>query len=387
MKALELFAGAGGLALGTEKAGFKHVAVAEWDADACSTLRLNRPNWNIIEGDVRHLTYSDFGTDLDLVAGGPPCQPFSLGGRHKAWNDERDMFPEAIRAVRETRPKAFLFENVRGLTRQSFSTYIEYIVLQLTYPSLNRKKRESWQEHLSRLEQHHTGTGGNRPEYKIIPPRILNAADYGIPQKRERIFFVGFRADVNAQWSFPEATHSQLALQVAKWVTGEYWSSRNIVPTQATPSDKKVATLSQASFESILSPWTTLRDAINDLPDPVLKTDIANHIYQPGAKPYPGHTGSVLDEPSKTLKAGAHGVPGGENMIAFPDGTYRYLTVRESARVQTFPDDYLFTGPWSEAMRQIGNAVPMELATQVAKQIYDVLNRTEFEKRLVKRCV
>ncbi|MGZ7445057.1 DNA cytosine methyltransferase [Paenibacillus sp. TH7-28] len=387
MKALELFAGAGGLALGTEKAGFEHVAVAEWNSDACSTLRLNRPWWNIIEGDVRNLNYADFGQDLDLVAGGPPCQPFSLGGRHQAWNDERDMFPEAIRAVREIRPRAFLFENVRGLARQSFSTYIEYIVLQLTYPSIARKNKESWQDHLSRLEKHHTGTGGNKPEYKVIPPRVLNAADYGIPQRRERIFFIGFRADVDAQWSFPDATHSQYALQVAKWVTGDYWSARGITPTQAPPSTKMLAGLFQMTLDSLLDPWATLRDAISDLPDPLLETNIVNHVFQPGAKPYPGHTGSVLDEPSKTLKAGAHGVPGGENMIAFPDGSYRYLTVRESARVQTFPDDYIFQGPWSEAMRQIGNAVPMELAAQVAKQIYDALKQAELQKKHLQRCV
>lgn len=387
MKALELFAGAGGLALGTEKAGFEHVAVAEWNSDACSTLRRNRPHWNIIQDDVRELNYSDIGSSIDLVTGGPPCQPFSLGGRHQAWNDERDMFPEAIRAVREIRPKAFLFENVRGLARQSFSTYIEYIVLQLTYPSLLRETNESWQEHLSRLERHHTGTGGNNPEYKVIPPRVLNAADYGVPQRRERIFFVGFRADVNAQWSFPEPTHSQYALQVSKWITGDYWKERNILPTQPAPSSKVLAQLSQISMDSLLNPWITLRDAINDLPDPRLTVDIINHVYQPGARPYPGHTGSVLDEPSKTLKAGDHGVPGGENMIAFPDGTYRYLTIRESARVQTFPDDYIFEGSWSEAMRQIGNAVPVELAAQVTKQIYDVLKQAEPKERHLKRCV
>ncbi|MCG5254530.1 DNA cytosine methyltransferase [Brevibacillus agri] len=387
MRALELFAGAGGLALGTEKAGFEHVAVAEWNADACSTLRRNRPHWNIIQGDVRQLNYSDIGSNIDLVTGGPPCQPFSLGGRHKAWNDERDMFPEAIRAVREIRPRAFLFENVRGLARQSFSTYIEYIILQLTYPSLLRKTNESWQEHLSRLEQHHTGTGGNNPEYKVIPPRVLNAADYGVPQRRDRIFFVGFRADVNAKWSFPEPTHSQYALQVSKWVTGDYWRERNILPTQPTPSSKVIAQLSQISIDSLLTPWVTLRDAINDLPDPRLNTGISNHVYQPGARPYPGHTGSLLDEPSKTLKAGDHGVPGGENMIAFPDGTYRYLTIRESARVQTFPDDYTFEGSWSEAMRQIGNAVPVELAARITKHIYDALILAEPQKLYLKRCV
>jgi DNA (cytosine-5)-methyltransferase 1 len=375
MRALELFAGAGGLALGTHMAGFEHVGVIEWDADACLTLRRNRPEWNVVEGDVRHLNYREFGEHLDLVAGGPPCQPFSLGGKHQAWNDKRDMFPEAIRAVREIRPKAFMFENVRGLSREKFSTYIEYIQLQLTYPSLTRRQVEKWQDHLVRLEQHHSGTGGQRPEYKVIPPRILNAADYGVPQQRERIFFIGFRSDIEARWSFPEQTHSKELLRYSKWVTGEYWRTRNLLPTQLAPSDKVIAELKRNRADSHDQPWVTLRDAISDMSDPRLPSNFLNHHYQPGAKPYPGHTGSLLDEPSKTLKAGAHGVPGGENMIAFPDGTYRYLTVRESARVQTFPDEYIFEGSWTEAMRQIGNAVPVTLASQVAGQIYRALQQ------------
>ncbi|WP_409346934.1 DNA cytosine methyltransferase [Paenibacillus sp. MBLB4367] len=376
MRALELFAGAGGLALGTEQAGFEHIAVIEWNSHACSTLRRNRSKWNVLETDVRKLSYSDFGENLELIAGGPPCQPFSLGGKHKAWDDTRDMFPEAIRAVREIRPKAFMFENVRGLARQTFSTYLEYVVLQLTYPSLMRKNSEDWQDHLKRLEQHHTGTGGNNPEYKIIPPRILNAADYGIPQRRERLFFVGFRSDIDANWSFPTSTHTQEGLLHAKWVTGDYWTSRGIAPTQAMPDKKIIDRLEKLSNDQRKKAWQTLRDAIAGLPDPriELANDIANHTFQPGARPYPGHTGSFLDEPSKTLKAGDHGVPGGENMIAYPDLTYRYLTIRESARVQTFPDDIIFEGAWTEAMRQIGNAVPVQLAHCVAKEIYKVLN-------------
>jgi DNA (cytosine-5)-methyltransferase 1 len=100
-----------------------------------------------------------------------------------------------------------------------------------------------------------------------------------------------------------------------------------------------------------------------------MPNDIPNHEFRDGARPYPGHTGSPLDEPSKALKAGAHGVPGGENMIAFPDGSFRYYTAREAARIQTFPDDYVFAGAWTESMRQIGNAVPVLLAETVGQSI------------------
>ncbi|MDQ0059466.1 DNA cytosine methyltransferase [Paenibacillus harenae] len=390
MRSLELFAGAGGLALGTEKAGFEHVAVIEWNLGACATIRRNRPNWEVVQADVRTIQYSQWGTDLELVSGGPPCQPFSIGGRHKAWDDKRDMFPEAIRAVREIRPKAFVFENVRGLARENFTTYREYIQLQLTYPSLVRKNDEEWDAHLARLEKHHTGTGGRNPEYKVIPPRVLNAADYGIPQKRERIFFVGFRSDINANFSFPSATHSNEELMYQKWVTNSYWKSKGIEPTQVRPSDKVLERIIKNRNQNThLKPWVTLRDCLSDLPDPRLQSEpeFMNHIFQAGARPYPGHSGSVLDEPSKTLKAGDHGVPGGENMIAFPDTTYRYLTVRESARVQTFPDDIVFEGSWTESMRQLGNAVPVLLAEQVTSQVANALLSTNVISLENRRCI
>lgn len=376
MKALELFAGAGGLALGTANAGFRHVVLVEWDPHACSTLRSNFAGTNVLQTDVRLMKYSDYGGDIALISGGPPCQPFSIGGKHQAWDDHRDMFPEAIRAVAEVRPKAFLFENVKGLSRQAFSAYLEYILLQLTYPSLNRKPNEAWAEHLTRLEQHHSGTGGRHPEYKVFSPRVLNAADYGVPQKRERIFFVGFRADVNAPWRFPEPTHSEESLLIAKWITGEYWENAGVSPTQERPDDKILLRLKMRMTNiQARKPWRTLRDAISDLPDPSSGAAqvIHNHILQAGAKPYPGHSGSIIDEPSKTLKAGDHGVPGGENMIVLPGQRYRYLTVRESARVQTFHDHYLFVGSWTEAMRQLGNAVPVALATTMASSIHMAL--------------
>jgi DNA (cytosine-5)-methyltransferase 1 len=115
--------------------------------------------------------------------------------------------------------------------------------------------------------------------------------------------------------------------------------------------------------------WQTVRDALAGLPDPRKKPPIENHRYQAGARSYPGHTGSPLDEPSKALKAGDHGVPGGENMLRYPNGRVRYFTVRESARIQTFPDEYVFPGSWTESMRQLGNAVPVKLAEAVASSI------------------
>lgn len=132
MRSIELFSGAGGLALGLERAGFEPVALFERDPNACATLRHNRPDWNLFERDVCEVDYGNF-RPIDLVAGGPPCQPFSMGGKAKGFKDDRDMFPEAVRAVRELQPNAFMFENVRGLMRPAFSNYVEFIRLQLTY--------------------------------------------------------------------------------------------------------------------------------------------------------------------------------------------------------------------------------------------------------------
>ncbi len=154
-----------------------------------------------------------FEDRLDLISGGPPCQPFSLGGKHKAHDDARDMFPQAIRAVREARPKAFIFENVKGLTRAAFRNYFEYIKLQLEHPELVAEDDEDWTEHLARLERHHIHGVADGLHYRVIA-QVLNAADYGVPQKRERVVFVGFRDDLDLEWNFPIATHGADALAV-----------------------------------------------------------------------------------------------------------------------------------------------------------------------------
>ncbi len=376
MNSIELFAGGGGLALATSMSGFSHSFMVEWDSDSAGTLYHNStllrlssdPGKTIFNGDVRKVDFSSYSGKVDLLSGGPPCQPFSLGGKAQAFNDNRDMFPEAVRALSEIKPRAFIFENVRGLLRKSFARYFNYIILQLTYPEIARLDNQSWEDHLSILEKHHTSNAFYEGLKYNVVFRLVNAADYGVPQKRERVFIVGFRNDVKGDWSFPEPTHSKEALDYDKYCTGDYWKRHGI------PVPENMKSTSPLLFVSEKKPWVTIRDVLRDLPDPQSKENkVANHRYQPGAKVYPGHTGSYMDEPSKTIKAGAHGVPGGENMMLLDDGTARYYTVREAARIQTFPDDYMFPCSWTESMRQIGNAVPVLLGSVVAKSVYNTL--------------
>ncbi|MGH2345817.1 MAG: DNA cytosine methyltransferase, partial [Chloroflexota bacterium] len=327
--------------------------------------------WEIIEGDVRGVDFASFGA-LDLIAGGPPCQPFSIGGKHRGTEDSRNMIPEFIRAVREVMPRAFIMENVRGLLRPAFGDYFSYALLELTYPSIERRLHEEWPDHYRRLLA--AREGGAPAEY-LLDHQVVNAADYGIPQFRARVFVVGFRADQAVAWRFPGPTHARDALLRDQWVTGAYWDKHGL---ERPPTPLGMSTcldrLSRLELP-FTSPWRTMRDAIADLPEPAHfdVPGILNHRYILGARSYPGHTGSVLDWPAKTLKAGGHGVPGGENMIALPDGSVRYFTVRESARLQTFPDTWRFEGAWGEIMRQLGNAVPMELARVMASAVMDRL--------------
>jgi DNA (cytosine-5)-methyltransferase 1 len=382
MRAIELFAGAGGLGMGVSKAGFTPVKIVEWDRWCCDTLRENRARASSVlakwpeptEGDVRFVDFKEHEGKVELVTGGPPCQPFSLGGKHKAQHDHRDMWSEAVRIVREVKPKAFVFENVKGLTRQSFASYLQYIERQLNHPEIVRRLDESWIDHLSRLEQHHTSRRHARGglTYQVLY-RVLNAANYGVPQKRERVVFVGFRNDLDVKWSFPDPTHSADALLWSQYRSGEYWEKHRVPRSKRIVASRNEERAERLVFKPESLPWRTVRDVIGDLPDPEFEPNKAreylNHKFQAGARAYPGHTGSPLDEPAKTLKAGVHGVPGGENMLARPDGSLRYFSVRESARLQTFPDEYIFHGSWSETMRQLGNAVPVDLATALADNV------------------
>lgn len=382
MKCVELYAGAGGLAMGVHLAGFEPQAVVEWDKWACDTIRENGAcgyplvaGWNVHEGDVRAFDWESVGEGIDLLAGGPPCQPFSMGGKHKAHDDSRDMFPATVDIVRRLRPRAFIVENVKGLTRSSFANYYQYILLQLTFPEVGKRKNEDWLSHFRRLQKEKASGKaiGKGLTYNVVPT-LVNAADYGIPQKRERVFIVGFRSDLGVEWSFPKATHSFDALLYDQFVSGEYWKRHGIKkPATSEKHAARIRRLGMLPPDTL--PWRTVRDALVGLPDPKAKAakTIPDHRFQDGAKVYPGHTGSPLDLPAKTLKAGDHGVPGGENMLVREDGSVRYFTVREAARIQTFPDGYRFHGSWTETMRQLGNAVPVMLGRIVAASVAEKL--------------
>jgi len=387
VRAVEIFAGAGGLALGVSEAGFKHDAVIEYDASACSTIRANKKrrvkpvvDWPVFEEDITDFDFSTIAEGLDLLCGGPPCQPFSRAGKSLGRQDERDLFPQAIRAVRELKPRSFVFENVKGLLRESHLTYSEYIRLQLTCPQVKKRHGEKWTEHYSRLERCYTKGSYQDETYKVIL-HAVNAADYGVPQHRQRVFIVGIRSDLGLEWSFPAPTHSRDELLISKFVTCEYWEQHQVQRRARKSISRSLRDrLTRRSLKANRpGRWKTIRDACSDLPPPSRSEAgllAPNHLFIPGARPYDGHTGSDIDEPAKTLKAGDHGVPGGENMMIHCNGKVRYFTVREKARLQTFPDKYHFTGSWSSTTKQLGNAVPVLLASLVARSIACTLSKT-----------
>ena len=374
--------------MGVTQAGFRHAGIVESDTWCCETINRNRlrgarpiAEWPAVSPmDIKQVRFDQLAADIDLVSGGPPCQPFSLGGKHRGHADVRNLFPDLVRAVRVLRPQAVIVENVKGLLRKPFDPYFKYIVLTLTYPSLGSMRGdERWPEHMARLERHHTS--GRETEYRV-DFELLNAADYGVPQWRERVFIVAFRADLGIEWSFRDdlpKSHCPDSLLWEKWVTGEYWDRHN-VPLSRRPNpppriQSRVASLSSSLIPPAVRPWRTVRDVISDLPDPRSNeaAALANHRFKSGARCYRGHTGSPWDQPAKTLKAGDHGVPGGENTLRHPNGRVRYFTVREAARLQTFPDDYEFHGSWTETMRQLGNAVPVKLSFSVAESVANAL--------------
>lgn len=372
LTAVEIFVGCGGMLIGTAQAGFRHMAAVEMNHACCETLRENQRlgspyvprDMEIVEGNVRNVDWQAireaYPDGIDLLSGGPPCQPFSLGGKAGAYDDERDMFPAYAHVLSILRPRAFVCENVRGLLRPSFSEYYRYILLRLSMPTMEIRDGEAWREHAQRLAER-VGTGmkdmtkgdirkaadTDTVTYSVIPA-LVDAADYGVPQHRHRVIIVGFRSDVDASsWEFPAPSYSRGGI-----VNGT-------------------------------RPYRTLAETIDGLPEPMEHDpnplDIDGHVWHGGARTYPGHTGSVLGEPAKAIKAGVHGVPGGENMIRYPDGHLRHMTVREAARIQTFPDEWHFSGAWGTAMRQIGNAVPCMLAKVVAGSVMTVLRAKEQE--------
>ncbi|MFE6268805.1 DNA cytosine methyltransferase [Streptomyces goshikiensis] len=425
---VELFAGGGGLAMAVHRAGFHPLLVNEFAKRACETLRDNgaaqrdkddttlpkpgkaRPGqraagWPLVEGDIREIPSFTFLKDaeVDILAGGPPCQPFSLGGAHKGTEDDRNMFPEMFRAIREMRPKAVICENVRGLLRPSFRPYFDYILREMQLPFVQRAKGATWDEHDEVLQKTLADDSTDPSEQYIVTAMPVNAANFGVPQIRQRVIIVAFRADLDVKWDDhkPRRTHSDASLLQSMY-DGSYWKRHGVedevrdrfmanLPPQPLPVDPDL----------LLKPWRTLRDAIAGIDEnegvslpPLTVEDvahkrqvdgIADHIGWPGARTYAGHTPNLLDRPAKTVKAGVHGVPGGESVMQLDDLTfggsgYRYMTVRETARVMTFPDDWTLAGPRGEKMRQLGNAVPVKLGEVFAKAVAAALDDAESRK-------
>jgi DNA (cytosine-5)-methyltransferase 1 len=408
---IELFSGGGGLAQAMHQAGFRHLVMNEFVRHACDTLLLNKAEkrknedhipigiddkWPLVKGDITDISFRYLrDQSVDVVAGGPPCQPFSLGGAHKGNEDKRNMFPQLFRVVREIEPKAIICENVRGLLRPSFKPYFEYILRELALPFERRAKDATWEAHNALLIERMANLPRNSKRRYVVVPMEINAADYGVPQVRNRVIIVAFRADLGiteADWRdrlAPRPSHSQTALSESQ-LDGSYWDRHPAVPSavrdavvQALPPLPPRTLIEDAE---VRRPWRTLRDALYGNPDrpderPLPKDVVDGEEYPgwyhhkgwPGARVYPGHTPNLLDKPAKTVKAGVHGVPGGESVIMLDSGEHRYMTVRETARVMTFPDDWQLSGPRGEQMRQLGNAVPVALGEVFAGAVAKAL--------------
>ncbi|MFG2901520.1 DNA cytosine methyltransferase [Streptomyces zaomyceticus] len=421
---VELFAGAGGLAMAVHRAGFRPLLFNEFAKRACETLEANGaqrlPDGEkpirapgpgekvpLVAGDVQDLDMDYLADQVDVLAGGPPCQPFSLGGVAKGDEDKRNMFPQMFKAVRQIQPKAVICENVRGLLRPSFRDYFNYIQRELELPFEERAKGTDWEKHYEYLlERREKEPDDPKKRYDLVMMPV-NAADYGVPQIRNRVIIVAFRRDLNVDRelfkTLVKPTHSETALIRSMEEDGEYWKRHPNVPDHV--KERVIARLPKTMpMDDGLLPWNTLRDAIAgigdnkplpDVPDEWLdRTEhflggFTEHIGWPGARIYDGHTPNELDRPAKTVKAGVHGVPGGESVMLLdelvadktaPGGVrykHRYMTVRETARVMTFPDTWDLRGPRGEKMRQLGNAVPVALGEAFAKAVAAVLDEAE----------
>ncbi|SBT54904.1 DNA (cytosine-5)-methyltransferase 1 [Micromonospora narathiwatensis] len=417
---MELFAGGGGLAMAVHRAGFRPLLVNELVKYACDTLKANAATprgegeripspgerWPLVEGDVRRVEFDYLWDRVDLLAGGPPCQPFSLGGVAKGDEDKRNMFPEMFRAIRKIQPKVVMCENVRGLLRPSFKPYFDYIERELRLPFEERDGDTTWREHdevlRTRLDEEPSDP---KRRYEVVVTKV-NAADYGVPQIRNRIIIVAFRSDLGVDIKrFEEAVsprYSEAAL-IRSMLDGSYWERHLDVPGHVRERVMSRLPDTPPKNDGKL-PWRTLRDAIKGLDGqrslPTVPWDrldrreyglggFTGHIGWPDARIYPGHTPNELDRPAKTVKAGVHGVPGGESVLLTDDllpepheGSpyayrHRYMTVRETARVMTFPDDWELAGPRGEQMRQLGNAVPVMLGELFARAIASALDEAE----------
>ena len=327
---LELFAGAGGLAVGLEKAGLKCIALNEIDKWACQTLRKNRPQWRVLEGDVKTFEFSEYHNKVDVVTGGFPCQAFSYAGKKLGLADARGtLFYEFARVVKEVNPPICIGENVRGL--------------------LSHENGKTLQGMISIL---------NEIGYNVVPVQVLKAVNYRVPQKRERLILVGIRKDIELQYEYPKPFKKVYNLRDAL-KKGELFDS--IVPKSlgANYPKSKIEVLDLVPQKGY---W-------RDLPLRIQKKFMGGSFYLSGGK-----TGIARrigwDEPCLTLTCSPAQK---QTERCHPDET-RPFTVREYARIQTFPDDWKFEGSIAQQYKQIGNAVPVNLGKEVGYSIIKFLN-------------
>lgn len=327
---LELFAGAGGLALGLEQAGIECIALNEIDKWACQTLRHNRPNWNILEGDIKSFDFSEYKDQVDIVTGGFPCQAFSYAGRKLGLEDTRGtLFYDFARAVNEVRPLICVGENVRGL--------------------MSHEKGQTLEGMISVLDE---------IGYRVVPVQVLKAIHYNVPQKRERLFIIGVRKDIDIEYQYPKPSNKIYNLSDAL-------KKGTLYQTDVPKSDGAKYPEHKRKVLDLVPPKGYWRD----LPLDIQKEYMGKSFYLGGGK-----TGMARrigwDEPSLTLTCSPAQK---QTERCHPDET-RPFTVREYARIQTFPDDWEFIGSTAQQYKQIGNAVPCNLGKEVGYSLIKLLN-------------
>ena len=332
---VELFAGAGGLALGMEKAGFKHVLLNEFNHTACNTLRLNRPEWNVVEGDVHDVSFEPLRDKVDFLSGGFPCQAFSYAGNKGGFSDTRGtLFFEMARAINEIRPKVFMGENVKGLWSHD-----------------NGRTLQTIRNTIAELG------------YTLVEPRVLKAIMYQVPQKRERLVLIAIRNDfaelVKFRWPSP---YNRIMTLRDAFYKGILYDTDVPQSEGAIYPEKKRKVMAQVPMGG---DW-------RDLPEDVQKDYMGGSYYLEGGK-----TGMArrlsLDEPSLTLTC----APAQKQTERCHPIETRPLSVREYARIQTFPDDWQFCGANADKYKQIGNAVPVNLAWAVGRSLIRMFNELD----------
>lgn len=323
--AIELFAGAGGLALGLEKAGIQTLAYVEYDKFCCETLKMNRPKWNVLCSDIRHVDFSGFKGRIDIVTGGFPCQAFSYAGKKLGFDDTRGtLFHEFARCVKEVSPSVFMAENVRGLISHDNGRTLETILDVLRSMGYD------------------------------VQQQVLNAAYHGVGQKRERIVIVGLKKGMGLTFMYPKPNERMTTLREAL---------KNCPASEGQLySEKKRAVL------DLVPPGGSW---IN-LPENIQATYMGKSYFSGGGKR--GMARRIAwNEPCLTLTCSPSQK---QTERCHPDET-RPFTIREYARIQSFPDDWLFAGGIGEKYKQIGNAVPVEMARRIGVELVNCMMRKQ----------